>query len=140
MALVSRKLFAGFALPSSVRQRLQNLYDKWAAIKLDKKVTVQEFVTFIQDALLEAMGFVNDLTDDATKKAVVMEFANELFDLFLPFIKQTLLGWILAFFGEDLLRQRFLDAVNLAIEMLYRDYFAPRPTLPGFAPQGMRLD
>lgn len=129
MSLIARALFANFSLtlvPQSIRERLMKLYNEWISYKTDGKITVQEFVTFIQSALLEAMAIVKDLSDDATKKAVVMQFASALFDYFLPVIKQTLLGRILAFFGEDFLKQRFLDAVNLLVENFYHLYFGPK--------------
>lgn len=113
-------------LPRIIRERLLRLFDKWTEIKLDGKVTVAEFVTFIQDGVHEAMELVSALADDAAKKAIVLEFAGALFEYFLPFIKQTWFVWLLSFFGEDVLKQRFLDSVSLLIEIFYHASFKPK--------------
>jgi hypothetical protein len=117
-------LFTSISGP--VRASLLRLSEKWTAVKLDGKVTVQELVTFVQDGIHEAMVVVAPLADDTLKKKLVMEFAEYLFGLFLPFLKQTWFGWLFSFFGEDTLKQRFLDSISLLIEIFYNASFKPK--------------
>lgn len=114
-------------LPADIKAALQRLAADWAAKKLDGKVTVQEFVAFVGEAIDEAMEIVAPIVSGSTKKDLVLSFAGYLFDIFSPFIiaKWGWLAWLLSFFGGASLKDEFLQLVSLAIELFYNVNFKP---------------
>jgi hypothetical protein len=105
----------------NVRDQLLQLLDAWKELRSDGKFTVLEFVDFSRKAIQSAMAIVDGLKDNATKKALVMEFAGLLFDAFAPLIigRWPFLVWVLAFFGgADVVKLRYLEMVSLLIEAL----------------------
>jgi hypothetical protein len=114
-------------LPADIKAALQRLAAKWAAKKLDGKVTAREFVEFIGEGIDEAMEVVSPIIGGATKKELVLAFAGYLFDVFSPFIlaKWGWLGWLLSFIGGQSVRDEFLQLVDFAIELYYSANFKP---------------
>lgn len=109
------------AVSGDIRTQLLDLLEDWKAARADKKFTFLEFVDFSRKAIQSAMVVVNSLKDNATKKALVMEFASLLFDWFSPVIiaRWPFLVWVMTFFGgPDAVKQRYLEAVSLLIEAL----------------------
>ena len=115
-------------LPQAIEQKLRKLYDSWTAKKLDGKMTVREFLDFIDEALAEVMALIDSLAaDGALKKAIVLEFAGLLFDAFAPFIigRWSWLGWLIYLFGgQDIAREAFLDLASILIEAIFQAKFA----------------
>lgn len=124
-----KKFYA--VLPSAISTKLQGLYNSWVAKRLDGKVTIREFLDFIDEALTEVMALIDSLAADGkVKKAIVLEFAGLLFDAFAPVIigRWSWLGWLIYLLGgQDFAREAFLDLASILIEAIFQAKFATRP-------------
>ena len=116
---VALKLFS--AVSGNVRDQLLALLADWTAKRADQQFTFLEFMDFSRKAIQAAMEIVNGLGDNATKKALVLEFAGLLFDFFGPVIvgRWSWIGWLVVLFGgADKVKEQYLLAVSLLIEAL----------------------
>lgn len=115
------------ALLDQVKQRLNNLLAQWKGVT-SKGFSLSGFIDFARKFVEEAMAIVVPLSDPAQKKALVLEFAGKLFDAYSPLIMSRLPIWMrwLAFLigGEDL-RDEFLSAVTVLIEVIFVEKFKP---------------
>lgn len=123
------KLFSRFTygeLPNSIRTTIERIKAEWLAMRVDGKLTPQEFLDFSRDRIEELMAAVEALQSGATKKAVVLEVAAFAFDFFAPKIKFVpyfaWLGWLLGFPGA---RELFMLAVSNLIEIVFVEKFKP---------------
>lgn len=110
----------------SIKQQLRNLIASWKSKAVDG-LTVAELVEFAREFVAEAMAIVNSLTDNAQKKALVLEASGLLFDFFAPKIVMALPWylWFLAPFFRAQARQQFLSAVTVLIEVIFQAKFSP---------------
>jgi len=119
---------AAVLLIDTIKNRLTTLLTSWKPTGGGKSFTLSAFIDFARTAIEQAMDIVAPLTDGATKKALVLDFAGKLFDAFAPLIMSRLPAWLrwLAFlFGGEDLRDEFLSAVTVLIEVIFVEKFKP---------------
>jgi len=128
-------LFAQFsqsAVPAAVRKQLELLLSNWQKRATGERFTFASFVTFAREFVAAAMAIVNSLSDNATKKAVVLKTAGALFDVFQPYIAIGLarwpwaygILWLLGLTGPTA-KDTFLVAIGWMIEAIYEREIKP---------------
>ena len=115
------------AILDTVKTRLSDLLADWKGRTL-KVRSLSGFIDFARKAIKEAMAAVMPLMDGPQKKQLVLDFAGKLFDAYSPLILSRLPAWLrwLAFlFGGEDLRDEFLSAVTVLIEVIFAENFKP---------------
>lgn len=113
----------------TVRDRLEDLVESTTKNLSVKSVTIAAFVDLIRKQFVEkAMLVVKEFVpNNAEKKALVLEYAGRLFDVFAPKIALVLpwyLFWLKPFLAAQA-RDQFLTAISNLIEIIFVEKFKP---------------
>lgn len=113
-----------------VRSKLRELVSDWGTKKTTgtRAMSLSSFIEFSRKFVKEAMKVVSGLIDNAEKKALVLEYAGKLYDVFEPLIKvrYPYLNWLFILIGgSNGMKDEFLQAVTLLIEIIYVEEFKP---------------
>ena len=115
-----------------VRNKLHDLVYDWklnkTSISTPRAMSLSSFIEFSRQFVKEAMKIVSGLINNAEKKALVLEYAGKLFDIFEPLIKvrYPYLNWLFILLGgTNGLKDEFLQAITLLIEIIYVEEFKP---------------